>query len=590
VLAWFRDRLDIRRLGQGSASRRPPRTGTWTRPGVSCCLRRAGSGSVRLVPDTPGEAASPDEVIAGLRAANARLRELLAERDAQIAHLLAQAAQVDELQALVAQLRAQVADLAARVKQNSKNSSKPPSSDGLGKPAPKSLRKRTGRRPGRPKGQPGATMELTGHPDHVIRHEPPACRTCGTGLAGARQTGAERRQVTEIPPVKAEVTEHQMIERECPCCGERTRADAPDGVSAPVQYGPRSAALGTYLWHGQFLSKDRACAALGEMFGCAPSPGALAAQARKIAALVSPAITAIIGALAAADVAHFDETGFRVAGKLAWVHSASAGKFVLVTVHPKRGKEAMDDAGVLLAFTGIACHDAWKPYDSYDGVAGHALCGAHLLRELIAVTETGTADDVIWAQQAIDALLELNKAAGTARDAGRGAIDPEILDKQSRWYREAADAGTALNAARRSKLQKKRHALATRMRGRADDYLRFAHDLRVPFSNNRAEQDIRMSKLRIKVSGCMRSMAGAEVFCAIRSYLATAARHGIGALDALTRAAQGDPWIPESARQRNPARKPLPAAHLQLQTSDRPIQLPILFLARAPVGISEQGL
>ena len=161
----------------------------------------------------------------------------------------------------------------------------------------------------------------------------------------------------------------------------------------------RAAAPGTYLWHGQFLSRDRACAVLGEMFGCAPSPGALAAQARKIAGLVSPVITAITGALAGADVAHFDETGFRVAGKLAWVHSASAGKFVLVTVHPKRGKEAMDAAGVLPAFTGIACHDAWKPYDSYHGVAGHALCGAHLLRELIAVTETGTADDVIRASR-----------------------------------------------------------------------------------------------------------------------------------------------------------------------------------------------
>ena len=265
-------------------------------------------------------------MIAGLRAANARLRELLAERDAHIAQLLAQAAQVDELQALVAELRAQVADLAARVKQNSKNSSKPPSSDGLGKPAPKSLRNKTGRRPGRPEGQPGATMGLTGHPDHVIRHEPQACRTCGTGLRGARQTGAERRQVTEIPPVKAEVTEHQMIERECPYCGERTKADAPDGVTAPVQYGPRAAALGTYLWHGQFLSRDRACAALGEMSGCAPSPGALAAQARKIAGLISPVIIAITGTLAGAGVAHFDETGFRVAGKLAWVHSASAGK------------------------------------------------------------------------------------------------------------------------------------------------------------------------------------------------------------------------------------------------------------------------
>jgi transposase len=479
-----------------------------------------------------------------LLAANARLRKLLAGRDAEIAALRVRVA---EAEGLVADLREQVAELAARVGQNSKNSSKPPSSDGLGKPAPKSLRKKAGRRPGRPKGQPGVTMALTGRPDHVVRHEPPACGKCGTGLAGARQTGMERRQVTEIPPVKAEVTEHQMIERECPCCGERTKADAPDGVTAPVQYGPRAAALGTCLWHGQFLPGDRACAALGEMFGCAPSPAVIAAAARKIAAFISPALDAITKALVQAEVAHFDETGFRVAGKLAWVHSASAGKFVLVTVHLKRGRQGMDAAGVLPAFAGIAVHDAWKPYDGYDGVAGHALCGAHLLRELIAVTETGTDDDVIWAQQAIDALLALKEAADAARQAGHGAIDPEILEKQSRWFREAADAGIVLNAARRSKLQKKRRALAARMRDRADDYLRFAHDLRVPPDNNQAEQVIRMSKLRIKVSGCMRSMAGAETFCAIRSYLATAARHGIGALDALTRAAQGDPWIPGPA-------------------------------------------
>jgi transposase len=483
-------------------------------------------------------------VIAGLRAANARLRGLLAEREAQILQLRAQVAQFDELQDLVRELRSQVADLAARVKQNSKNSSKPPSSDGLGKPAPKSLRKKTGRKPGWPKGQRGVTMELTGRPDHVLRHQPRACRTCGTGLEGARETGMERRQVTEIPPVKAEVTEHQMIEMECPCCGARTKADAPDGVTAPVQYGPRAPALGTYLWHGQFLSRDRACAALGEIFGCAPSPGALAAQARRLAGLASPAVAAITTALAGAEVAHFDETGFRVAGKLAWVHSASAGKYVLVTVHPKRGKEGMDAAGVLPAFAGIACHDAWKPYDSYDGVTGHALCNAHLLRELTAVTETGTEDDVIWAQQAIDALLALKEAAGTARAAGHDAIDPEILGRQSRWFGEAAKAGVILNAARRSKLQKKRHALAARMRDRADDYMRFADDLQVPFDNNEAEQVIRMSKLRIKVSGCMRSMTGAETFCAIRSYLATAARHGIGWLDALTLAAARNPWIP----------------------------------------------
>jgi transposase len=283
------------------------------------------------VPDTP---AVPGDA-GGLREANRRLRELLAGRDAQLA---AQAAENAELRALVASLQAQVADLAARVKTNSRNSSRPPSADGLGKPAPKSLRKKTGRGPGRLRGQPGAAMELTDHPGRVVRHQPSCRAGCGAGLDGAPGTGAERRQVTEIPPVSAEVTEHQLIERQCSGCGTRTsgtrtKGHAPDGVNAPVQYGPRAAALGTCLWHGQFLSRDRAAAALAEMVGVAPSPAVIAAMARKIAGLVSPAIGVIVRALAAAEVAHFDETGFRVAGKLAWVHSASSGKHVLATVH-----------------------------------------------------------------------------------------------------------------------------------------------------------------------------------------------------------------------------------------------------------------
>jgi len=303
---------------------------------------------------------------------------------------------------------------------------------------------------------------------------------------------------------------------------------------------------GIYLWHGQFLSRDRACRALAEMFGCAPSPGALAAAARKTAGLLAPALKAITEYLAGAEVAHFDETGFRTAGRLAWVHSASWGKYVLVTVHAKRGKDGMKAAGVLPFFTGIAVHDAWKPYDTFENVAGHALCGAHVLRELVAVTETGTDLDRAWAQQAIDALLALDEAAEAARAAGKTAMDPEILAENEDWYRKAAATGIALNAGRNGKLQQKRNALATRMQAREDDYLRYARDLRIPFTNNAAEQAIRMSKLRIKISGCMRSMAGAEEFCAIRSYLATAARHGIGALDAITSAFQGRPWIPET--------------------------------------------
>jgi transposase len=487
----------------------------------------------------------PVEPAAGLRAANARLRELLAGRDAQVAALLAQLAVVGDLRAQVAELQAQVAGLAAKAGQNSKNSSKPPSSDGLAKPAPKSLRVKSGRKPGRPKGQPGATMQLSDSPDHVVRHEPSCCSGCAAGLAGAPEAGVIRRQVTEIPEVRAEVTEHRMIGRRCGC-GTVTWAGVPDGVAAPVQYGPRAAAIGTYLWHGQFLSRDRACTAMADLFGCAPSPGALASMAGKIAAAAAPALGVIRAVLAAAGVAHFDETGFRVAGKLAWVHSASSGKHVLVTVHDKRGKDGMDSAGVLPAFTGTACHDAWAPYDCYGAVAGHALCNAHLLRELTAVTGTGTPDDVTWARQAIDALLALKKAADQARAAGQDAISAEDLDEHSRWFRQAAAAGIMLNAGRRTALHKKRHALASRMATRAADYLRYAHDLQVPFDNNPAERVIRMSKLRIKVSGCMRSMKGAETFCAIRSYLATAGHHGISWLDALTRAAAGSCWIPET--------------------------------------------
>jgi transposase len=477
----------------------------------------------------------PDSGDGRLRAANARLRELLAARDAEIG----------ALRELVTALQSQVADLAAQVKTNSRNSSKPPSSDGPAKPAPKSLRGKSGRKPGRPKGQPGATMELTDHPDKKVRHRPAKCGCCGKSLKNAPVTAVERRQVIDIPPVKAVTTEHQMLTLKCGC-GCETKAQAPDGVTAPVQYGPRIMGSGIYLWHGQFLSRDRACQALSEMFGCAPSPGALAAAAKKTAGFLAPALAAITRHLISAEVAHFDETGFRTAGKLAWVHSASQGKSALFTVHAKRGKDGMKAAGVLPFFRGIAVHDAWAPYDTFEDVAGHALCGAHVLRELVAVTETGAGLDKAWAQQAIDALLALNEAAEAASAVGQAVIDAETRTKQEDWYRKAAAAGIALNAARSGKLQKKRHALATRMKDRENDYLRFARDLHVPFSNNAAEQAIRMSKLRIKISGCMRSMAGAEEFCAIRSYLATAARHGIPALDALTSAFQGQPWIPET--------------------------------------------
>jgi transposase len=490
--------------------------------------------------------AVPDEV-AALRAANARLRAVIEAKDTEIAALrTSHQAQLNALRAQVDALAAEVGELRARLGQNSRNSSRPPSSEGLAKPAPKSLRKKTGRKPGRPKGQPGATLEMTDHPGEVIWHEPARCARCGAGLSGAPVTGTERRQVTDLPEdVRARVTEHRIISRRC-ACGRVTAGKAPAGVNAPVQYGPRIAAVAVYLWHGQFLSRGRTCEAIGELFGVPVSPGAVTGMVTRTAAALGASLEAIRRAVAAAPVAHFDETGFRVAGKLAWVHSASSGRYALITVHPRRGREAMDAAGVLPAFAGIAVHDAWAPYDSYGGVAGHALCNAHALRELQAVIDAAPPGQWCWAAQAADAQRDMKHLADAslAADGTLGHIDQAKLATARHRYHSAIMIGKRQTAARAGPLMRKHHALARRLLDREDDYLRYATDPRVPFDNNAAEREVRMSKLRIKVSGSMRSMAGAQAFCAIRSYLSTAAKHRIGKLGALTRAAAGTPWIP----------------------------------------------
>jgi transposase len=288
-----------------------------------------------------------------LRAANARLRGVVEAKDTENAVLRAQ------LEAYQAQLE------------------ELPSAEGLAKPTPRSLRAKSGRKPGRPKGQPGATLEMSDHPDDVVVHEPRRCRSCGAGLSGSPVTRVERRQVTDLPEViRAVVTEHRLVSRRC-ACGAVTSGGAPAGVIAPVQYGPRVTAVCAYLWHGQFLSRDRTCQAVAELFGVAVSPGTVATMVRRVAGPLDGCPPAIRAALAAAEVVHFDETGFRVAGKLAWVHSASSGKIALLGVHGKRGRQAMDAAGVLPAFGGIAVHDAWAPYDTYSLVR-HALCNAHV--------------------------------------------------------------------------------------------------------------------------------------------------------------------------------------------------------------------
>lgn len=260
----------------------------------------------------------------------------------------------DELAELVAaqaveieRLKERVADLEARLGMNSQNSSKPPGSEVFDKPVPKSLRRKTGRRPGGQPGREGQTLQQVSDPDEVLRQEPVCCRRCGRGLRRAEEAGVERRQVFDVPPINVRVTEHQLVAKRCSGCGTVTRPQGPDAVAAPVQYGPRMAALIVYLYVGQFLSKKRTAQAIAELFGIPVSEGTVAAATRRAARDLTTFIEQVRRRIPEADLAHFDETGFRVNGRLAWLHSDSTSRYSLLSVHAKRGTAAMNAAGVL---------------------------------------------------------------------------------------------------------------------------------------------------------------------------------------------------------------------------------------------------
>jgi hypothetical protein len=301
-----------------------------------------------------------------------------------------------------------------------------------------------------------------------------------------------------------------------------------------------------YLYIGQFLSKKRTAQALAELFCIPLSSGTVAAITGRAASGLDGFTERVRDEIATSDVAGFDETGFRVEGKLAWVHCARTGKYTLLMVHPKRGRKAMEAMGVLPSLAGVAVHDAWAPYDHYAS-ADHQLCCAHVLRELQAVTDLAPPGQWCWATQAAGAITAMQRLVSDAISQGLAAADPAALSVQVTRYRSAPLIGARQTQARKGKLMSKHHALARRLLDRQDDYLRFTTDFRIPADNNGSERDIRMAKLKQKVSGCLRTMTGARQFCAIRSYMSTAAKHGMAFFDALVMLTEGRPWVPAAA-------------------------------------------
>jgi transposase len=452
-----------------------------------------------------------------------------------------------ERDALIVALAGRVAQLEARLGKNSQNSSKPPSTDGYVKPEPRSLRRASGRKPGKQPGEPGFRLEQRADPDQIVVHIPEVCRGCGSDLAEAPVVGTERRQVFDLPPITLEVTEHQAQRRECGC-GAVTAAAFSAEATAPTCYGPGVAALGTYLQGRQHLPVERAAECMADCFGAPVSTGWLASLLPTAAAKLEGFLARAGKELAGADVAYFDETGGRVAAKLWWIHVACTNRWTLYHLDERRGKSAMDAAGVLPSFSGIAVHDGLASYRRFDLV--HGLCNAHHQRELLGIAQTSGQD---WPTQLSDLLGEIHLAVETAKATGATALPTRQLNTFAKRYDALIAEGQRLNPPPPPTGKRGRPklgpaaALLRRLELYRDDVLRFATDFRVDFSNNQAERDVRMVKLQQKISGGWRSEDGARSFLAVRSYLSTARKHGQHGLVVLRDLFAGQAWIPATA-------------------------------------------
>ncbi len=450
---------------------------------------------------------------------------------------------IERQEARIAELGARVEELEDRLAKDSRNSSKPPSSDSGGeKPAPKSLRGKSGRKPGGQPGHPGKTLPLAEEPDRVVVHSPGGCAPCGGALREGEAVGYERRQVVELPPLYLEVTEHRAERKRCRGCGSTTTAAFPPEVSGKVQYGARARALGVYLNQYQLLPFDRAGELVADVFGGSLGEGTLYSSVERCYEALEGTQEGIAREVGGAEVAHFDETGLDVAGRGRWLHVASTPGLTHYAVHDKRGASATRDIGVLPRFGGIAVHDGSYGYREYG--CAHALCNAHHLRELTFIEERHGQG---WAGEMRAHLLDIKGAVEEARDGGGTRLDAERIGGYEARYQESIAAGIGANpppirtGEPGRPRQTKGKNLVDRLDKGRDDVLRFMRDFRVPFDNNQAERDIRMVKVQQKISGCFRTVHGAAMFCRIRGYISTARKQGHNPLAALEAVFRGQP-------------------------------------------------
>ena len=462
------------------------------------------------------------------------------EREAELLAIIHNQQQVIE------RLTARIEYLESQLARHSGNSSKPPSSDGLKKPAPKSQRERGKRPSGGQPGHKGTTLATVAQPDEVVRHALSTCPDCQHDLREVAVAAVSQRQVFELPPLRLQVAEHQSEHKRCPGCDKQVKATFPAGVEQPTQYGGRFKALLVYLNAYQLLPLNRIVELTQDWFGQSVSEATVQRALEQAADAVAETLEAVEHGLVNAAVAHADETGIRVAGKLHWLHVLSTDDLTCYGIHPKRGREALDDLNLVPRFTGELVHDGWRPYATYTQ-CGHALCGAHLLRELTFLHEQY---QQTWAEEMKTLLLKAKAAVEAARQQGATALDNALVKSLTTDYDTLVAAGFAANPPPLTQAGKQRVAesparnLLKRLERDRHAVLHFLHNFAVPFDNNLAERDLRMMKVKQKVSGCFRTLQGALLFCTVRSYLSTARKQGLSMFSALVDAFSGTPFTP----------------------------------------------
>jgi len=439
--------------------------------------------------------------------------------------------------------------LQERLALTSRNSSKPPSLDGYAKPKPKSLRGKSGKKSGGQPGHPGATLKPVDKPDMTEVHPLSMCPCgCGSDLSEQPVLRYESRQVFDLPPQKLVVTEHRIEVKRCPISKELVSSTWPVGVTAPTQYGSDFLAWLAYLNTQQFIPLARTGQMSFDLFGQYVSEDTILTAMKTIGRELAPFSQAVKELLQQEPVLNADESGQRVDGKLNWLHVLATEKLTWYGVHRKRGREALDYFAILPDFMGRLVHDCWQPY--LDLPCSHALCLAHILRELIFIHEEC---DQFWAKALADLLLDMNRKREEQKLLG-SSFSSERLKEWHQQYQGILSEGRKVNPPlitmpeapkkRGRKKQTKAQNLLDRLENHEDWVLAFLHDFQIPFTNNQAEQDIRMIKVKQKVSGSFRTFDGAELFATIRSYISTVRKQGRSILQDLKAAIAGNPFIP----------------------------------------------